>query len=551
ATEDEHTEMAKPAAKDQHASEEDSAEIATKPAAMDEQATEDEHAEMTKPAAKDEPASEDGHVKMDPKTDKGELAADIGHGAKDERTAEEQFMALEALFGKKGKAAKAKTAAKGEQGGTVEKSEHGETDEQADAGEPAETSETADAGEHGEEVQPEQFETSLEPLPKGPNQPWRLIRHLQLLQDKIVQGKPNALANYRDALVDMSHKLLEDDRVGTWAHERNLMAAATYLLIGGDPDVGRHAFDMSNLSLIQKLPLAAAIAYVDRKYSRAGRLLMAIDIDRLPGSAKGQFALVQAMATPSTKTGKAIGHLEQARRFAPGTLTEEAALRRLIRIAAESADKPEGVDVFFNHANAYFRHYSNSFYATDFLRNYGFGLVQTPDDVGERALAHLKSVVPSLKKEQQIFMIAIVARNAVVLGKLDIGRWASDWLLENVGPGDKLHARIELYQLATSLLDADSYADSAKRLKKLPVEYLGKSDMSLYKALTQLSSRIGSEIIDVEKLKEITRIEKQSFPGDEPELPFDVEKEMVLAKTNPVLMRTEELLEKADRLLER
>ncbi|MBL4891676.1 MAG: SRPBCC domain-containing protein [Rhizobiaceae bacterium] len=266
---------------------------------------------------------------------------------------------------------------------------------------------------------------------------------------------------------------------------------------------------------------------------------------------KGQFALVQAMATSSTKTGEAIGHLEQARRFAPGTLTEEAALRRLIRIAAENAHEPEGVDVFLNHANAYFRHFSNSVYATDFLRNYGFGIVRTPDEAGEKSLTHLKSVFLGLKKERQVFLIAIVARNAVVLGRLEMGRWASDWLLENVGPGDKLHARIELYQIATSILDAESYADAAERLTKLPIKYLGESDMSLHSALTQLSSRIGSELIDVEKLKELTRIEKQSFPGDEPELPFDVEKEMILAKANPVLMKTEEMLEKADRLLER
>jgi chemotaxis protein MotC len=279
--------------------------------------------------------------------------------------------------------------------------------------------------------------------------------------------------------------------------------------------------------------------------------LSAVDIDRLPSSAKGQFALVKAMATPSTKTNEAIGHLGQARRFAPGTLTEEAALRRLIRIAAENAHKAEGVDVFFNHANAYFRHYSSSVYATDFLRNYGFGLVQTPEDAGDRALAHVKSVYTGLDKKQQVFLIAIIARNAVVLGRLDLGRWASDWLLDNVGPSDKLHARIELYQIATSILDAESYADSAERLGKLPVKFLGKSDMSLYLALTQLSSRIGSEIIDVEKLKEITRVRTQSFPGDEPELPFDVDEEMKLAKTNPVLVRTEELFEKADRLLER
>ena len=444
--------------------------------------------------------------------------------------------------------------AKVQQGGKgkkVAEGEHGETEEHGEPEENGEESEHAEEGGHGEGAMSGHFETSLEPRPQGPEQPWRLLRNLQMLQDKIVQGKPGALANYRDALVDMSHKVLAEDSTNTWAHERNVMAAATYLLIGGDPNVGQHVFDLSNLSLAQKLPLAAAIAYVERKYTRAGRLLKAVDVTRLPRSAQGQFSLVKAMVTSSLETDVAIGHLEQARRYAPATLTEEAALRRLIRIAAERAHKLEGVDIFLNHSNAYFRHFRNSVYATDFLRNYGFGIVRTPDEEGERVLAHLKSVFPVLKKDQQIFMIAIVARNAVVLGRLDLGRWASDWLLENVDPGDKLHARIELYQIATSILDAESYADAAQRLKKLPIKYLGKSDLSLHMALTQLSRRIGSDLIDVEQLKELTRTEKQSFPGDEPELPFDVANETKLAEANPVLMRSAEMFAIADELLGR
>ncbi|MBL4597969.1 MAG: hypothetical protein JKX93_03265, partial [Rhizobiaceae bacterium] len=129
--------------------------------------------------------------------------------------------------------------------------------------------------EDGEEVEgedhapKEMFETSYEPLPQGRNQPWRLIRKIQSLQDKIARGGENSLQHYRAALVRASQLMLADHSEKTWAHERNVTAVATYLLIGGNPVVGAHAFRESGLSAAQKLPLAAALAYVERRYIRA------------------------------------------------------------------------------------------------------------------------------------------------------------------------------------------------------------------------------------------------------------------------------------------
>ena len=409
--------------------------------------------------------------------------------------------------------------------------------------------------EDGEEVEgedhapKEMFEISYEPLPQGRNQPWRLIRKIQSLQDKIARGGENSLQHYRAALVRASQLMLADHSEKTWAHERNVTAVATYLLIGGNPVVGAHAFRESSLSAAQKLPLAAALAYVERRYIRANRLLEEIVTERLPSTAKGQFALVKAMVTSSAETKKATHHLEQARRFAPGTLTEEAALRRLIRIAGAQVDTKKGAELLLRYASAYFRHFSRSIYATDFLRNYGFSVVRTLDEMGPKALTHLKSFLPKLLKKHQVFLIAIVARNAVVLGKIKLGSWASNWLLANVDSDDKLHARIELYQIATSILDPESYAEAAVQLDKLSSDILGKQDKRLYLALRKLSSRIGSQPVNVERLKELSRIENQSFPGDEPELPFDVEQETKLAATNPILVRTRNLFSRADELL--
>lgn len=510
----------------------------------------DEHAAKSNEehGARDEHAQkpDDGHGSMDENAAKsseehGEqkehaLKPDNGHGSMDEHASKPD--------GDHG--TKDEHASKPDDG-------HGTTDEHAAASGDGHGSsdEHGEEGENGEghKKKMEQFKMSFEPHPPGPNQPWRLIRRLQLLQDRIARGKKGALKNYRRALVAVSQNMLADNSKETWNHERNIMAAATYLLIGGNPKAGQHAFEISELSLIQKKPLAAALAYVERKYGRANRLLSEFEVKVLPSSARGQFALVKAMVMPSAKSKEASIFLEQARRYSPGTLTEEAALRRLIRIAGEHISEEGGVDHLLTNANAYFRHYSKSTYVTDFLRNYGFGIVRSPAEKGSVVLEHLQRSFEKLKKTHQVFLIAIVARNSVVLGKIELGQWASSWLLKNVASDDKLRARIELYQIATSILNPDDYIESANQLNNLEVDLLGKQDQRLYMAIKQMSTRIGSPPVDVEKLKELARIEEQSFPGDEPELPFDVAEQMKLAATNSLLVKANKMFAMADELL--
>jgi len=396
------------------------------------------------------------------------------------------------------------------------------------------------------EMAPEIVLTVPEPLPEGKMQPWRLVRSLQKVQDEIANGTPNSLGIYRKLLVETS-RWLQDLDEHVWAHERNVLALAVYVLAGGNPSVGRQVQKVAGLNPSRKRSLEAALAYVDRDYYRARNLLLEIDHTILPHSAAGQFALAKAMVTSSRDIDVAMEYLDEVRRLSPGTLLEEAALRRSIRISGEKRD----IQKLSNYSNLYLRRFDKSAYFGDFLRNYAVGVVKVPKSQGAEVLKHLKSVLPQLSDNQKVFLVISVLRGSVISGRLVTGRWASNWLLNNTQNNDKFRARIKLYSIAMGILDPDDFDEAFRNLKQLPREQFQEQDQKLHDALMKMGRRIGSAPIDIEKLKNIIQIERQNYPGDEVELPFDVEAETEKAINSELVVESGKLLKNADTIMKK
>ena len=171
-----------------------------------------------------------------------------------------------------------------------------------------------------------------------------LVRALQRLQDEIAVGKPRSLEAYRILLLRVSVWMEELDP-SVWNHERNLDALAVYLLIGGKTELGYKALQTTKLEEWQKLTLEAALAYAERDAGTAYDRMLRIDHQALPPSISAQFALAKSMVSSSTDLELSAKYLQEARRLAPGTLIEEAALRRAIRISGETASFGEFVSM--------------------------------------------------------------------------------------------------------------------------------------------------------------------------------------------------------------
>lgn len=380
---------------------------------------------------------------------------------------------------------------------------------------------------------PERYRYRIRTLPPaGENQPWLLIRQLQLAQDRIAAGTPGSLAAYRKLLAHASVTLLNQPSV-VWQHLRNLDAASIFLLIGGDIRVGDAALAGNRLDPDAKLPLRAAIAFANRNFVEAHELMQRIDHVSLSPSAAPHFAMAKAMSASSSDLAATTRYLGEVRRLAPGTLLEEASIRRAIRIAGENHDLQQ----FKYLSRSYFLRFSRSLYFNDYLKNYIFALVRMPATAQDELLEEIRAFSKTLSLHQQTQIASYLARNATIKGYTALAYWASDTVLASPSISDRLTARMLLYKAASGIVDVETGAAATAALGEIDADLLSEKDRKLLEAVKALADRMRSEPMSMAELGDWLRVEQQIFPGDQPEPVLSEEEQEKLVQSNNIVRR--------------
>ena len=190
-------------------------------------------------------------------------------------------------------------------------------------------------------------------------EPYELVRALQTVQDGIANGDTAAHGSHIALIRQIGEKFLAADP-GVWSNPQNGQAVIIYLLSGGGPQVVRK-LPRDKLNVDERL-FDGALAYVEGRQDEARELLKDVKPRTLPSGLGGQVALVQGALFARAEASLAIERLDDARLLLPGTLVEEAALRREILLVGQAED----FDKFEFLTLAYIRHYRNSVYAGDF-----------------------------------------------------------------------------------------------------------------------------------------------------------------------------------------
>lgn len=368
-------------------------------------------------------------------------------------------------------------------------------------------------------------------LPIGPYQPWRLVRNLQLAQDEIVSGMIGAQRKYRDQLLNASTILLSQPSK-IWQNERNLNAIALYVLIGGDIAVGKKAMKESMLDQSKKMPLKAALSFSGRRFREAHNLMTKLDHTKLPASMSAQFALAKSMVTSSTDLDQAAKFLDDARRLAPGTLIEEASLRRSTRIAGEQRKFKR----FKFITSTYLFRFHKSQYFGGFLRDFAFGLVRMPKENSAGSAKYMKEFFTKLSKRQKLMIATYVARNATIMGKTEIARWASNLAIEGLKPGSKLHTRMLLYSSASGMVNQEHFKGSIISLAKVDREVLDENDRKLFDAVQIISAQLGKKLENYAQYRESIEFSQQPYPGEKPNFTkLNMNRESILKKNSTLI----------------
>ncbi|MCB1422243.1 MAG: hypothetical protein KDJ69_07195 [Nitratireductor sp.] len=387
---------------------------------------------------------------------------------------------------------------------------------------------------------------SYDPLPTEGIQPWMLVRDLQLLQDMLVGGEASALEQYRQEILIVGARMKRADR-SVWNIQRNLDAAATFLLIGGDPLVAEIALKTTTLTDSDVLPLKVAKAYADKDVKTAIKYFSSFSAADYPPSMRGQFAFAASVVMANIDAAKAENLLNASRRLSAGTLIEETALRRLVQIAGLKKDARQLSHLVRN----YNERFPDSPYFGDFVRAfYQSSLLVTEEDF-PLIEPLLREVVARLSPDKRLNVVSLIAEKAIGFGRLPLALWAADTGLELVKPDSGVEHQLSLYRAAALLPNRETMNDAKVLLGRISREWLDRDHARLFDAVTELAGRLDFDFENSELAQPRVRMVLPQDAADRQAENEEMKTAMaseIAAESQPILMRRDALFKQLDDL---
>ncbi|MEP9368233.1 hypothetical protein [Xanthobacter sp. VNH20] len=307
--------------------------------------------------------------------------------------------------------------------------------------------------------------------------PMDAVRALQRLQDKVAAGSVEAVEGQRRMLaqIDQDFKAAAPS---VWQDPRNARALVIHVLSGGNPAVLRGILAQEPLPALDERLLRGALAYVEGREEQALRLFGEIDARTLPNALGAQVAIAQAATTVRKDPTKAARLLDLARLLMPGTLVEEAALRRQILVASQSDDPNQ----FGRLSRQYLDRFAHSVYAGNFRQRFAAALTRMPFIDAPDGFQRLDKLLQPLDQASRREIFLLVARSAVVQGKAKTTITAAERALESAPPLSSDAERARLYKAAALAATHEGFQQAQIELAALDRDRLAPPDATLLDA---------------------------------------------------------------------
>jgi chemotaxis protein MotC len=322
-----------------------------------------------------------------------------------------------------------------------------------------------------------------EAAPQSSREPYQLVRTLQLLQDQVAQGSIEAHGAQVTMLARIGDELLAVDQE-TWRDRRNAHAAVVFLLSGGHPQVVRTLLDRKYIDAGDKL-IVGALAYIEGREREAAEFLRDLDPRALPATLGGQIAIVQSALSVRQDVKAALARLDDARLLMPGTLVEEAALRREVFVAGQS----DNFEKFEALATGYMRRFPNSIYAGNFRQRLALALTRFGFAQDDRYFPRLAAMLDHLDADSRRTLYLLIARTAVLRGKPTMAQLAADQAAALAGPRSREHERARLYRAAARVV-TERFEASLSDLREIDRTLLSPRDVELLDAAVVLAGHL-------------------------------------------------------------
>ena len=310
----------------------------------------------------------------------------------------------------------------------------------------------------------------------SPLEPFQMIRSLALVQDRIASGDHAALPMQRK-LLEMTDARLRSATAEDLDDQRNLSALLVYAMSGGNPVTVALTFSKLAPDHPAK-PLADAIgAYLRGDFADAQARLDAFE-PRALGDHAPFVALVRGTVRTNDRPDAALTDFETARLLAPGTLVEEAALRRSLVISVTIKD----ADTFAQAASAYVRRFLRSPYASQFAETFVSGMAAL---YSELDAARMADILYWMSREQAETIALRMARQAAISNDPAMIAFAAR--LSGEGPADD--PRALLYSNLGGVSEP-GVVDTLSTLQSIDRARLSEGDRALLDAATGVARRV-------------------------------------------------------------
>ncbi|MGV1829197.1 chemotaxis protein MotC [Agrobacterium vitis] len=311
--------------------------------------------------------------------------------------------------------------------------------------------------------------------------PYLMLRSLQFVQDSVVRGDHSA-ADMQRFLLTRIDKRLRTAAPSDFEDPRNVDAALIYTMSGGNPatldylvarDVDGH-FDNRVSDML-------------RKYLSGKGVLVASSLgDMVPLYQNGRvgpyIALVAGNVTLVKDPAAALKFFDIARLVAPGTIVEEAALRRSFQIAMDTGQNGRAMA----YANRYARRFLYSPYASQFADL----LVQlVVDHFSELDKNDILATLATMDPDRQREVYLRIARRATINGNQALASLASSQAQSLAGLPDKNDPQALLYGGA-ALISTTDVKNALNTISQLPKDQLSASDNALLEAARAVAQEV-------------------------------------------------------------
>ena len=307
----------------------------------------------------------------------------------------------------------------------------------------------------------------------GDTAPYEAMRSLQALQDRIATGDSIAQAAHAKAIL-RTGRIFAAAKPALWQDKRNARALITFLFSGGSPAGIVEAIPTDLVAPEVKTLYEGALAYALGDDLTARAKLLPIDARSMPSGLAGHLALIQATLAAAEDAPKAIALLDTARLLEPGTLIEEAALRKEMSLIGASGD----LDKFTLLSRRYLGGFSHSMYADNFRSLVAQAAMQLGAGNSEEAAHKLGKLLGGLEKVERRRLYLAIAHQALLAGRMEMAASAGTEAGRLAGHDDPDAARAQIYIGAAEIVGA-KYEAGVAALGGVAPERLDARDRAL------------------------------------------------------------------------